>query len=177
MKVLAVADSYSALEMLAQVCADLRHHTHRVLLVCANLHHGVPANAPVLAQIDMQLDLGTGSPIAQTAQSLIQLETLMLREKPNWVLIAGDTPVATAAALSASKLHIQVARLGAGERSFERTSADMNRQFTDHLSDILCVSAPTALENLQHEGIPRGIYQLSASDTLPLHMLLEIEHA
>jgi UDP-N-acetylglucosamine 2-epimerase (non-hydrolysing) len=176
MKVLGVATSYTALEMLAQICADLRQHKHSVLLVYADLHHDVPTVEHVLTQIDMQLDLGTGSPIAQTGQAMIQLEAVMLREKPDWLLVAGDNPIATAAALSAAKIHVKVARLGAGERSFDRTQQEeLNRQFADHLCDIWWVSTPDALENLQCEGITQHVYRTGDSRSTSLLTILETQ--
>jgi UDP-GlcNAc3NAcA epimerase len=82
------------------------------------------------------------------------IEEVPLKEKPDWVLVYGDTNSTIAGALAADKLHLRVAHIEAGLRSFSRAMPEeINRVLTDHLSDLLFCPSQTAVENLATEGI------------------------
>jgi UDP-N-acetylglucosamine 2-epimerase (non-hydrolysing) len=102
----------------------------------------------------INLDVGSGTHAQQTAAMMIGLEMSFLETKPDVVLVYGDTNSTIAAALVASKMHIPVAHLEAGLRSFNRSMPEeLNRIATDHLSDLLLAPTTTALEQLQREGL------------------------
>jgi len=103
------------------------------------------------------LDVGSASHAAQTAKIMLTLEPIMLKEKPDLVIVIGDVNSTLAGALTAAKLQIPVAHIEAGLRSFDRTMPEeINRCLTDQISDFLFVTEPSGVKNLLKEGIPKN---------------------
>lgn len=103
---------------------------------------------------DHHLGIGGGSHGAMTGQQLEAIETVLFDEKPDWVLVYGDTNSTLAGALAAVKLHIPVAHVEAGLRSFNRKMPEeINRVLTDHTSTLLMAPTQVAVDNLRAEGI------------------------
>ncbi len=108
-----------------------------------------------IPQPQIRLDIHGGSHGEMTGRMLGEIEQALIAHKPDRVVVYGDTNSTLAAALAAAKLHIPVAHIEAGLRSFDRRMPEeLNRILTDHLADILYCPTPDAVENLADEGIP-----------------------
>jgi UDP-N-acetylglucosamine 2-epimerase (non-hydrolysing) len=103
---------------------------------------------------DVSLEVGSGSHAYQTAEVMKRLEPILEESRPDLVFVVGDVNSTLAAALTAAKLHIPVAHVEAGLRSFDRTMPEeINRMLTDVISDYLFVTEESGRQNLLREGI------------------------
>jgi UDP-GlcNAc3NAcA epimerase len=104
------------------------------------------------------LEISGGSHAAMTGRMLEAIENVFTKEKPDWVLVYGDTNSTLAAALAAAKIHIPVAHVEAGLRSFNmRMPEEINRILTDRISTLLFCPTDTAVANLRAEGMTQGV--------------------
>jgi UDP-N-acetylglucosamine 2-epimerase len=110
---------------------------------------------------DVNLEVGSGSHAQQTARMMLRFEPVVTGYRPDWVIVAGDVNSTLACALVCAKLGVKVAHVEAGLRSFNRAMPEEhNRVLTDHVADVLFCPTQTAVENLAHEGITRGVYNV-----------------
>ncbi|HEY3913009.1 MAG TPA: UDP-N-acetylglucosamine 2-epimerase (non-hydrolyzing) [Verrucomicrobiae bacterium] len=104
---------------------------------------------------DYNLEVGSGSHAAQTAEIMKRFEPVCIEAKPDWLVVVGDVNSTMACTLVAAKMGVKVAHVEAGLRSFDRTMPEeINRLVTDSIADLLLTPSPDADENLIREGVP-----------------------
>lgn len=149
----------------APVVAALEELGHRPVLVHTGQHYDAAMSEIFFEQLQMpqpdrNLGVGSGSHATQTAAIMVALEELFEELHPDIAVVYGDINSTLAAAVTASKLHIKVAHVEAGLRSFDREMPEeINRVVTDALSSLHFTTSPEAEEHLVSEGIPKdGIH-------------------
>ena len=155
---------------------ELRQH-HQEVLVHTGQHYDYGMSNVFFEDLgipdpDYHLGIGSGSHGAQTGAILAAVETVLQKETPDAVIIYGDTNSTLAGALAAAKLHIPVAHVEAGLRSFNRSMPEeINRIVADHLSTWLFAPSAVSRDQLLSEGIREGVYVVGdvMIDALRLH--------
>ena len=135
-------------EKIEQFLVHTGQHYDRQLSALFFEQLGIPAP-------NVNLEVGSGSHAAQTAEIMTRFETVCVEQKPSHVLVVGDVNSTIACALVAVKLGIRIVHVEAGLRSFDRTMPEeINRILTDAIADDLFTTEKSANENLRREGIP-----------------------
>jgi UDP-N-acetylglucosamine 2-epimerase (non-hydrolysing) len=139
-----------------------RHGSIRQRLVHTGQHYDAAMSDRFFQQLelpapDINLEVGAGSHATQTAQVIMRLEPELQAHRPDVLVVYGDVNSTMAAALTAAKLHIPVAHVEAGLRSFDRTMPEeINRVVTDRVSSLFLTPSADGDENLQREGVSAG---------------------
>jgi UDP-N-acetylglucosamine 2-epimerase (non-hydrolysing) len=149
-----------------------------LLLVHTGQHYDAEMSEVFLAELDLPapdvfLGVGSGTHAEQTARALVAIEQVLADRRPALVVVSGDVNSTLAGALAAVKLHIAVAHLEAGLRSFDRRMPEEhNRRLADHLSVALLAHSDSAVENLRREGITEGVHLVGNTmiDSLREHL-------
>jgi len=163
MKIMTVVGARPQFIKAAAVSRELRKR-HREILVHTGQHYdyemsGIFFEGLEMSPPDVNLNIGSGSHGAQTGAMLQGIEHLLLAERPDWLLVYGDTNSTLAGALAASKVSVPIVHIEAGLRSFNRCMPEeINRVVADHLSSLLLCPSDTAVSNLAAEGISRNVH-------------------
>lgn len=163
MKIVSIVGARPQFIKAAAVSRQLRKR-HQEVSVHTGQHYdyemsGIFYDGLEMSPPDVNLGVGSGSHGAQTGAMLKGIEDVLLSERPDWLLVYGDTNSTLAGALAASKLSIPVVHIEAGLRSFNRRMPEeINRVVADHLSNLLLCPSDTAVRNLAAEGVSQNVH-------------------
>lgn len=160
MKILSVVGARPNFMKIAPLIREIRKHGDmQPYLVHTGQHYDVRMAGAFFEDLqipvpDVCLEVGSGSHAFQTAEVMKRLEPILERERPDLTMVVGDVNSTMAAALTAVKLHIPVAHVEAGLRSFDRAMPEeINRVVTDAVSELLFATEESGLRNLEAEGV------------------------
>lgn len=184
MRVLSVIGARPQFVKAALLSAELAKRGIQEILVHTGQHYDREMSDVFFEELQLpapqyHLGVGGGGHGAQTGEMLKRLEPIVQREKPDWLLVYGDTNSTLAGALTGAKLHVPVAHVEAGLRSFNRTMPEeINRIVADHVAELLLVPNAHSAKQLAQEGITRGVrvvgdlmvdLAMQVAATLPQH--------
>lgn len=148
----------------AAVVSHVLRKNHEEILVHTGQHYDYNMSEQFFEQLEIprpeyNLGISGGTHAQMTGKMMISLEEVLVKERPDWLLVYGDTNSTLAASLVAAKLHIKICHVEAGARTYSRTNPEeINRVCTDHMSTLLLASTGSGMESMEKEGLlPRAV--------------------
>ena len=160
MKIVTVIGARPQIIKAAALSRAIRNFAHKVteIIVHTGQHYDANMSEIFINELgipspDYNLKVGSGSHGRQTAAMITGIEEVLEKEQPNWLVVYGDTNSTLAAAVAASKMHIPIAHIEAGLRSFNKQMPEeVNRILCDHVSTLLFSPTKSGYQNLLNEG-------------------------
>jgi UDP-N-acetylglucosamine 2-epimerase (non-hydrolysing) len=165
MKVISVAGARPQFIKAAQVSREIRKK-HDEIILHTGQHYDPTMSETFFEELkiphpDYNLNVGSGSHAEQTSKMLVGIENVLAEQKPSLVLVYGDTNSTLAGALASVKMHVPIAHVEAGLRSFnQEMPEEVNRVLVDHISRLLFCPTKTAVNNLISEGLTKGVHMV-----------------
>lgn len=150
----------------AAVVSHVLRKKHTEILVHTGQHFDYNMSEQFFEELDIpkpdyNLGISGGTHANMTGKMMIAIEEVLLKEKPDWLLVYGDTNSTLAAALAAAKLHIPICHVEAGARTHSKTNPEeINRICTDHVSSLLLASTQSGMESMKVEGLSDNGYMV-----------------
>lgn len=148
----------------AAVVSHVLRKRHTEILVHTGQHYDYNMSEQFFRELDIpdpeyNLGISGGTHAQMTGRMMIAIEEVLMKEKPDWLLLYGDTNSTLAAALAAAKLHVPVCHVEAGARTHSKTNPEeINRICTDHVSSLLLASTKSGYDEMAKEGLQdRGL--------------------
>ena len=164
LRVVSVVGARPEFVQASPVSTAFSRHGHREFLVHTGQHYDAAMAGDFFAELDLptpavDLGVGSGTHAEQTAAMLVGMERVLDAERPDFVLVRGDTNSTLAGALAAAKLNVPVVHLEAGERSGAMSMPEeVNRVVVDRLSALHLCASQSAVRRLEQEGIRGGVF-------------------
>ncbi len=162
MKICIILGTRPEIIKMSPIIRECRRRRLNYFVIHTKQHYSIHLDGVFFQELGLpmpeyNLNVGSGTHATQTARMLVGIEQVLMSERPNIVLVEGDTNSVLAGALAAAKLNIKIGHVEAGLRSyFREMPEETNRVLVDHCSDLLFAPTPEAGNILRKEGIPAG---------------------
>lgn len=164
MKVVTIVGARPNFIKAALVSLELKKSGIEEFMIHTGQHYDIELSDQIFKDLKIKtpntnLNIGSGSHAYQTGKILMEIEKNLISQKPNVVVVYGDTNSTLAGALAAAKLKMPVVHVEAGERSFDKNMPEeINRIVCDHISTINCCATKIGVDNLKKEGVTNGVF-------------------